>query len=182
MNSKEIKAYQCEKCGSSYIDKNVADNCCQPRLCEDCGCELPYKWYMTICESCKDKRNFNRGKVLTMDEFLQSEYKDNMVYYNGEYYIDIDDCLETLWDREELGGVEYIKATDEYLHELDADSLIEELECNTNCEDDLYVDKQGVTELEDFLNKWNYKYKLTTYGEIEVYIKVDDKIKDGYKP
>ena len=43
MNSKEIKAYQCEKCGSSYIDKNVADKCCQPKLCEDCGCEIPRK-------------------------------------------------------------------------------------------------------------------------------------------
>lgn len=181
MNSIEIKAYKCEKCGNAYLHNELADNCCKPKLCEDCGRELPHKWYMNICESCQSKREFNRGKVLTMDEFLQSEYKDNMVYYNGEYYTDIDDCLDTLWDREELDDVEYIKATDKYLHELDADSLIEELEVNANCEEELCVDRQGIRELEEFLKVWNEKYRLSTYGDIEVYIKIDDNVKEEYK-
>lgn len=176
MNSKEIVAYKCSECGKAYMYKYDADKCCEPKHCEDCGCELPPKWYRTVCESCRSKREFNRGVVLTMEEFLQSEYKDNMVYYDGRYYVDIDDCLESILDCE-IDDVKYVKATDKYLHELDADNLIEELECNTNCEEDLYVDKQGVKELEDFLKVWNDKYHLTTYGEVNVYIKVDDYIK-----
>jgi len=180
MNSKEITAYKCENCGQSYLDKLIADNCCQPKLCEDCGCELPPKWYKTVCESCHDNREFNRGTVLTMEEFLQSEYKDNMVCYNDEYYMDIDECLESLLDTlddEELDEIEYIKATNKFTHELDADNLICDLESKANCEEDLYVDKQGIIELENFLKLWNEKYHLTTYGEANVYIKVDDYIK-----
>lgn len=173
MNSKEIVAYKCSNCGQAYLDKSFADKCCEPKYCEDCGIELPYKWYSTTCTSCQSIREFNNGKVLTMDEFLQSEYKDNMVYYDGRYYVDIDDCLESILDCE-IDDVKYIKATDKHLHELDADSLIEELECNTNCEEDIYVEKQGVIELENFLAKWNEKYRLKTYGDINVYIKVDD--------
>ncbi len=177
MNSKEITAYKCSECGKVYLDKSYADKCCQPKLCEDCGCELPPKWYRTVCDSCQSKREFNRGKVLTMDEFLQSEYRDNMVCYNDRYYIDIDDCIESILDCE-IDDIEYIKATDKFIHELDSDNLICELESETNCEEDLYVDKQGVIELESFLKLWNEKYHLTTYGEANVYIKVDDYIKE----
>lgn len=176
MNSVDIKAYKCSVCGLSYKDKLVADKCCEPKHCEDCNCELPHKYYYTVCELCKSKREFNRGTVLTMDEFLQSEYKDNMVCYNDRYYVDIDDCIDCILDCE-IDDVEYIKATDKFTHELDSDYLIEELECGTNCEEDMYVDKQGVKELEEFLKIWNEKYHLTTYGEANVYIKVDDYIK-----
>lgn len=181
MNSTEIRAYKCEKCGSRYTEKLTADRCCSIKHCAECGVELPYKCYANVCENCQAKREFNRGKVLTIGEFLKSEYKDNMVYYNGEYFADIDSCLDTLWDNEELYEVKYVKATYKYLHELDADSLIEELEYNTNCEDDLYVEKEGVKELEEFLKVWNEKYRLTTYGEINVYIEIDDKIKEEYR-
>ena len=177
MNSAEIIAYKCSNCGQTYLDKSFSDKCCEPKLCEDCGVELPPKWYRTVCDSCQSKREFNRGIVLTMEEFLKSEYKDNMVYYDGRYYVDIDDCVESILDCE-IDDVKYVNATDKYLHELDADNLIEELECNTNCEEDLYVDKQGVKELENFLKVWNEKYHLTTYGEANVYIKIDDYIKE----
>ena len=183
MNSIEIKAYKCEKCGNAYLHNELADNCCKPKHCEDCGAELPHKWYMTVCESCKTKRDFNRGKVLTMGEFLLSEYKDNMVCYNDEYYMAIDECLESLYDTledEELEEINYVKATNKITHELNVDNLIEELECETNCEEDISVDKQGVKELEDFLKLWNEKYHLTTYNEANVYIKIDDDIKKEY--
>ena len=179
MNSKEITAYKCEKCGKAYIDKSFADKCCEPKHCKDCGCELSPKWYRTVCDSCQSKREFNRGVVLTMDEFLRSEYKDNMVCHNDRYYMDIDECLESILDGEvEVDDVKYLKATNKYLHKLDSDNLICGLEEECNCEDEVYVDKQGVKELEDFLKVWNDKYHLTTYGEANAYIKVDDYIKE----
>lgn len=176
MNSVEVKAYKCERCHKVYLDKSVADTCCEKKKCKDCGCELPSNRYNNICPSCKLIRKFNNGLVLTMDEFLKSEYKDNMVCYNDKYYVDIDDFVDSI-EEDDLRNIEYIKATDKYTHELDADNLIENLEVDTNCEDDLYVDKQGAKKLEEFLKPWNEKYHLTTYGEINVYIKVDDYLK-----
>lgn len=182
MNSIEVKAYECDKCHKTYLDKSFADRCCEykeQKKCKDCGCELP-KEYISLCKFCQSKREFNNGVVLTMDEFLKSEYKDNMVVHNDRYYVDIDDFIESI-EEDDLRNIEYIKATDKYTHELDADNLIENLEVDTNCEDDLYVDKQGVKELYDFLKVWNEKYHLTTYEEINVYIKIDDYLKGVLK-
>lgn len=180
MNSTEIRAYKCEKCGCSFINEVYAELCCKPKHCKDCGTELPHNWYSIICEPCRQSLEFKNGKVLTFDEFLQSEYKDNMVYYNDTYYLDIDDCLQSILDCE-IEDVKYIKVTTKITHKLDSDSLIEHLECEANCEDDVCVDEKGVKELENFLKVWNEKYKLITYCETNVYIEIDDKIKEEYR-
>ena len=59
MNSKEIKAYTCEKCGSSYKDKNVADNCCTvtTKICQDCGCEIPKSHMYVVRDKCRAERD-----------------------------------------------------------------------------------------------------------------------------
>ena len=106
MNSKEIKAYQCEKCGSSYIDKNVADNCCQPKLCEDCGCEIPKNHYYIVCAECRTKREekkeldkYNKATKYT----FESAPKDSIEYvysklfpYNEGYFDPEEETVGTL--------------------------------------------------------------------------------------
>jgi len=54
---KEITAYQCE-CGKAYVDRDVAEKCCAPKHCEDCGAKMSPKRAYTVCESCWMKRMF----------------------------------------------------------------------------------------------------------------------------
>lgn len=97
MNSKEITAYKCENCGQSYLDKSVADKCCQPKLCEDCGCELPKKHPYVVCEKCKEKsgndkelERYNKAVKYTFDNVPSesTEYVFSELYTSNEGFID----------------------------------------------------------------------------------------------
>ena len=79
MNVEETKAYRCKNCGVTYLDQSFAEKCCKPKHCEDCGAELKYKWYRTVCESCAEKRYFNKSTKMTIEEYNE-KYPDNMVF------------------------------------------------------------------------------------------------------
>ena len=100
MNSKEITAYKCSECGKSYLDKSVADKCCQPKLCEDCGCELPRKYPYIVCDKCRKKREarqeLERYTKVTKYTFESApkesiEYVYNEKYPHNEGYFEYDD-------------------------------------------------------------------------------------------
>lgn len=100
MNSIEIKAYKCEKCGSNFSTKESANNCCQPRHCEDCGVELSKTWYYTVCSGCKLKHEaikelyrYNKATKYTFEsapkESIEYVYSELFPYNEG--YFDPDE-------------------------------------------------------------------------------------------
>ena len=100
MNSKEITAYKCENCGQSYLDKSVADNCCQPKLCEDCGCEIPRKYPYIVCDKCRKEREarqelerYTKATKYTFESAPKEsiEYVYNEKYPHNEGYFDYDE-------------------------------------------------------------------------------------------
>ena len=120
MNSKEIKAYQCEKCGSSYIDKNVADKCCQPKLCEDCGCEIPKNHYYIVCDECRakseEKKELDRYNKATKYTFESApkesiEYVYNEKYPHNEGYFDYDEGDDLEYNIKYVYGTKRISPT-----------------------------------------------------------------------
>lgn len=97
MNSKEIKAYQCEKCGKAYLNKSFADNCCKPKHCEDCGIEIPKSHYYVVCDECREKREekkeLDRYNKATHYTFYNAptdstEYVYSELYPYNEGFID----------------------------------------------------------------------------------------------
>ena len=40
MNVIEEKAYKCSNCGHTYLNYGLAEKCCKPKFCEDCGKEI----------------------------------------------------------------------------------------------------------------------------------------------
>lgn len=186
MNVEEIKAYKCTNCGTTYLDQSFAEKCCQPKYCEDCGKELPYKWYRTVCESCAEKRYFDKSAKMTIEGY-NAEYPNNMVFYNDEYYSDVDSCLESLFDRcsneeevkELVDNLGYIYGTEAIDVELDGDSIIEHMEEESNLED-FSVDIAGYKELNDFLKDWNKKYGTKCYSQDNIVILIPRELREEY--
>ena len=130
MNSKEITAYKCSDCGQAYLDKSVADNCCQPKLCEDCGCEIPKNHYYIVCDECRTKREekkeldrYNKATKYT----FESAPKDSIEYvyselfpYNEGYFDPEEETVGTL-------PIKYVYGTKRVSPFYDAQDMIESM-------------------------------------------------------
>jgi len=186
MKVEETKAYKCSNCGTTYLDKGFAEKCCQPKYCEDCGAELSYKWYSAVCELCAEKRYYDKSVKMTIKEYNE-KFPDNMVFYDDKYYSSVDDCLEWLFSdcvneyevKELVNNLEYIYGTESDLVELDGDSIIEQMEQDSNLED-FEVDSEGYKELNDFLIGWNKKYGTECYSQSEIIILIPRELREEY--
>lgn len=164
MNVIEEKAYKCSNCGHVYFSYTLAENCCRPRICEDCGKELPHKYYLRVCEGCQEKRHFKSSEHLTPEDY-EKKYPSNMVVFNDEYYCSIEDCLISLADKlsyDEFIDIKYIWGTHKYDIKLDFYHIVEHFEEEANIED-FQMDSKGYDELKDFIKQWNDKYSEVGY-------------------
>lgn len=97
MNSKEIVAYKCSNCGQAYLEKSFADKCCEPKLCEDCGIEIPRSHPYIVCDKCRHEREakqelerYNKATKYTFENVPKEsiEYVYNEKYPYNEGYFD----------------------------------------------------------------------------------------------
>lgn len=186
MNIEKVSAYKCGICGTTYLMKEFAEKCCQPKYCEDCGSELPYKWYYTTCNACHEKREYDKATKMTIEEYNE-KCPDNMVYYGDEFYFSVEDCLESLFcnceDAQEVQdlveNLEYIYGTYAIPIQLDGDSIIQSMEEDSNLED-FDVESDGYKELNVFLEGWNKKYGTTAYTQDEIVILIPKDVREKY--
>ena len=190
MNSVEIKAYKCSKCGAAYITKQSANECCEPKFCEDCGIEIPInKYYASkVCDSCKTKRwaeEFDQKEKKRYVKAIKCKYQECpdehkiMMYsesygYDEGYFYDIDELIEYC-ESEDIRVPDYCWSTEQINMSIDADSIIENA-CEELFEDaESHIDNSDRKELQEFLNKWCAKQTATTtYGVCYKYaIKVE---------
>lgn len=176
----EIKAYKCSKCGKGYTDKSVADKCCSPKYCEDCGKELPYKWYRTICSSCSDKREYDKATKISYNDYIVQHKDDYYTLCIGDkFYADIDDLFDSL-DEDEFEEIEYCNGIYKDRMELDYESIIDEMIEESDM-DEFEVSKSGYDELEQFLIGWNKKYGEDRYScDDKVIVLIDKSLKEEY--
>lgn len=70
MNGKEIKAYQCEKCGDIHLKQEQADNCCTCTLCDKYICRWDGKGNYIHCTAGYTCDSFSsRGSQGTYSKF-----------------------------------------------------------------------------------------------------------------
>ena len=117
MNSVEIKAYKCDVCGRGFTNKIYADNCCKPKLCEDCGVEIPKNHYYVVCDDCRNKREdkkelerYNKATKYTFENVPKEsiEYVYNEKYSHNEGYFDYDEGDDLEYDIKYVYGTKRV--------------------------------------------------------------------------
>ena len=159
MNVVEEKAYKCSNCGHTYLNYDLAEKCCKPKFCEDCGEKLPYKSYLRVCDKCQEKRNFNKAEHLTIKEY-EDKYGSNMVCLDDHYYCSIEDCLCDMADSlsyQSFMEIKYLWGTNKFDIKLDFYHIYDYYIENA-CLDDFQMDESGYKELKQFIKQWNDKY------------------------
>lgn len=178
MNSKEITAYKCSDCGQSYLDKSVADKCCQPKLCEDCGCEIPKNHYYIACAECRTKREekkeldrYNKATKYTFEsapkESIEMIYSE-LYPYNEGFMTEIDD------DDIEEYGIKYVYGTQFVSPLYDAWDMVEYMLEESFGDATDYVDKDELNKLQLAINTFigNHNGALNSY-EIDYSVVID---------
>lgn len=177
MNVEQATAWKCTKCGQYYINKESAEKCCvkPKKVCEDCGVELDTKWYYTVCDSCREKRRYNRCRKMTIEEY-EKEFPDCMVIVGDDnYYSSVEDALESCYgDEEEIPH--YVYGTEKQFIEVNIDGAIE------NALEDAYEDAEfdNTNELYEFVKEWNKKNRLTAFYEAKIVIDIPEEVRKEY--
>lgn len=176
MNSEEIKAFKCTKCGVAYSSKEYADRCCQPKHCEKCGVEIPRKSYYTLCENClaekeieDEKKRFE--KALHVKESEANPDRCEMMYhkdygYDEGYFCDIEDLLNYC-EENDIEKPKYCYGTRSRIISLDAEAMVEEAcdELHENAFDN--IDKSEIDELQEYIDEWCKKQTGTRTYEVD---------------
>ena len=157
MNIIEKPAYQCGVCKKAYFDKDIAEKCCVPRLCEDCGKEI--ESYRIVCEPCYEKRQFDKAEKLTYAQWDGWVQRDGYGYNEG-YFESVDDLLQHCED-EDIEPPDWVFCCESREHKLNADDILDNMLSDAH-EDarDCIVDEE---ELCRFVKEWNAKQTVATY-------------------
>lgn len=122
-----VNRWFCGKCGQIKHDKNLAESCCKPAVC-DCGKEIEEKYY-TSCKICRfendrkrEQNRFNKAEKLTEWDgpvFLEG-------YGNDGYCSDLSEFLDYISDEEiEENEIKYVWCCEEVpLANLDIDEVL----------------------------------------------------------
>jgi hypothetical protein len=176
LNIEQIEAWKCTNCGVSYISKEAAEACCNKpkKVCEDCGTELDPKCYHTVCNSCREKRRYNRCRKMTIEEY-EKEFPDCMVIIgNDEYFSSVEDALDSCYDNDEIPH--YLYGTKKDFIEVNIDGAIE------NALEEAYEDAEfdNTKELYEFVEEWNKRNRLTVFYEAKIVIDIPEELWNEY--
>ena len=155
-NPRELTCYQCQECKVIYADPKIADKCCSPRYCEDCGVEV--KKYQICCEPCGLKRQFEKAEKL--EHWDGCIYSEHVAGYNDGYFRSIDELTEYCYEND-TAIPPWAFICKEQRYELDIDGAIERM--TEDAYEDAVDDLMDVAELQEFIQEWNAKQNIITY-------------------
>ena len=185
MNAKELftidgkssGVFFCGECMYVYRTKEDADSCC---LCNRCKTEKKQSYYC-YCESCKveiDAEKKEKDKI-KLDEILNNAEEviypyAGPVFYNREYYHDIETLIEYLEDK----GIEFpefaFAGKPVKFSGIDFDDILDRI--NEDCDYDDYFNVRdilkGMVKLSDAIKQFNERNKETV-----LYYVIDHKLK-----
>lgn len=154
----------------------MADRCCKPKICEDCGKEIPEKSYFRICDECRGKREQKKEND-RYDKAIKCFYEECpdgeriMIYsdsygYNEGYFTDIDELIDYC-ESKDIPVPDYCWSTMQIDMSMDADGLIEDACQNLYDGAEDHISNEDRKELQDFLDKWCQKQSNTSTYSVD---------------
>jgi len=153
-------AYSCWDCDKTYLDKELAQRCCEVKKCSRCGCSLGKHEYYTACAPCREVLTIQRAEVVS-----ESYADDGVIYsethsgdWNDGYASEVGAMLEKCDDE----GVEppfYVHPCKANHFQFDPYNILD-LVHDDHHEGAIDHDKEG---LFAFFKEWNAKQNLRSY-------------------
>jgi hypothetical protein len=157
----------CPKCRRTCLDVRMAEECCEPRVCE---CGQPCAPHRTACDECVSRHNAMREAArIDKAEKIQPDSYAGPVYLDGSggndgYHASLDNFVEE-WLDEHDGLPAYVEACNEIMLSLSAcdiiDAALESGEFHDEARD--YISDSAVAEMQSFLSDWCDRYAPTSW-------------------
>jgi len=154
MEKVTIEVYKCDTCGNLYYNESSAIECCKINKCTLCGKEISK--HKSICDECVKKEQIENATKYTYKEYKE-KYPNNYIYYNENYYNDLEDLLE-FNEKDKLENPIY--GTYEEIIRIDIKEVINDAEYNSDVEDFQF---NNTKELIDFVEEWNKENSRPVY-------------------
>jgi len=152
-----VKRFYCGDCGTIYVDKEMAAECCKQDYCE-CGNKLPKFW--TMCGSCRDLKRWEKAEeVMT--------YKGMLTDGEGNYFNDMEEYLDINYDVKPEDREEFLFCTTKDTWAgLDARSALENsLEDYCGEDGEPYYQLVDEDKLLAFVDEWNKRQDIHVFRE-----------------
>ena len=153
--SEIVESYRCSECKKVYVDKLIADKCCEIKYC-NCGKKL--RPHYLICSKCREKRNYEEANKIKYSKYeIEYLYDEN----SGEYFYDKENMMDYYAD-EELDPPSWAYGCYTRNFKINIDLLFENAIDQMHDEfssEDIRYEK----ELREFVKKWNDKQTGITY-------------------
>jgi len=174
-NKEDVVAYFCSECRNVAQNKELAEGCCKPSLC-DCGVEI-HK-YSTTCDKCREAsdlvmviENLAKAKRVHAAAF-EMVFSDETSRNDG--FFELGDIEEVFEDSEMPFYV--FKCKKECWAGLDAAEIIEN-EMDNGWFEGASDSVESYEELKTFLESWNEKQNLHQFCALSSEIVVLDEAK-----
>jgi len=158
----KVVAVACEKCCIVSPNRVVAELCCKPKQCAECGNEFDDRPW-TACRPCRDERDAAKDveRYEKATKVSAEDYKGRALYceLHDEYSFD-DLCGKC--EESEVRPDHYWACTSAGIS-VDADSIIENA-CEEHHEDAYgEISRESEKELQEFLDAWCAKQSVATF-------------------
>lgn len=131
--------------------------------------------YHLVCDNCHNKRIFNKGNKMSYEQYRKT-FPDNMIFYNEQYFPDLEDLLEYLACND-LPAPDYIFGTSKERVEIDIEQAIQQAEEDSNLEDFYFENTKPLTY---FVNLWNKENGVDAfYADYNTIIILSEEEKGG---
>lgn len=151
--------YYCETCRYVTNERDIAESCCKPKTCKECGQDMPAKTHYTICDRCRYTR-----WIASTHELLESA-QEVTNYYSWVYYEDhgpqngyfnsVESLVEYCEDHE-LDIPEFVFCCEPSRFFVDPEKVIEcaEQQIELDCCEDYVPEYKGVKEFAEACEKF----------------------------
>jgi len=164
----EAQCFRCDKCNKAYMEKEAAEKCCAPKICEYCGAEMPPKYYYTACDFCREKRRYDNADKMSLAEYVDADPHLPVFTKTGELIMPDDMWVFDDWkSHSDDKRPEYVYGAISRFVKLDAEGIIENLNEQVTFEEDdveMFSD-DALDEIWGFCANWNDRNEYEYYDE-----------------
>jgi len=162
----EVRCYACATCGIVYSkhNKQPAELCCAPKVCEREGCAEETRKYHIYCSACREKADAAKEarKFEAARKVLYADWKGGMLHSDrsDKYFIGWQDYLDEC-ENEEVEPERYLWDCLAMKLHMDAADVIEN--ALSDHHEDANERISDECELQKLLDEWCAKQDVTTF-------------------